>query len=247
MDQDGLYKHWKNICAKQEDDFRVNALNKLVIRVLSKNDVVLDVGCGACGLTLYLLEKGFNVISIDTSDEMLSMGRALLSKHNVSSDSLHNVTISEFSAKNQNSFKQIVCLDVIEHIEDDAKAISALTSMLRIGGHLVITVPAVPSLYGPKDVAVGHYRRYNKRMIEKLFNSSSCNIKTMRYWNFIGFPVTWFHLYILKRPVNESMRGENIRFDHRCLSVFLRFWFSKFENRIIPPVGLTLLIIVEKK
>lgn len=163
MDQSGLYNHWQQIGTMQEKDFRVNALNKLVYKILVRNKEVLDVGCGACGLTLFLLKKGFEVISIDTSEEILCMGRRLLSEHNFSPDSVYKATISEFSIKNQNYFEQIVCLDVIEHIEDDAKAMSELMAMLKVGGRLILTVPAIPSLYGPKDIEVGHYRRYDKK------------------------------------------------------------------------------------
>jgi len=208
MDQSGLYNHWRQICILHEKDFRVNSLNKLILKILDRNNKVLDVGCGACGLTLFLLRKGFKVISIDTSDEMLGLGHKLLSKYNFSPDSVYKATISEFSAQNQNSFEQIVCLDVIEHIEDDVKAVSELTSMLQLGGRLIMTVPAIPSLYGPKDIEVGHYRRYDKERLQKLMSSTSCTISMIRYWNFIGVPVTWFYLNFLNRPVNESIRKE---------------------------------------
>lgn len=247
MDQSGLYNHWQHICAMQEKDFRADSLNKLILRILDKNNEVLDVGCGACGLTLFLLRKGFKVISIDTSDEMLGLGRRLLSQYNFSSDSVYKATISEFSAQNQNFFEQIVCLDVIEHIEDDIKAISELTAMLKVGGRLIMTVPAIPSLYGPKDIEIGHYRRYDKERLQKLFDHSSCTVDMMRYWNFIGVPVTWFYLNLLNRPVNESMRKGKGGFAQQVMSSFLWFWFSELENRIIPPVGLTLLVVAEKK
>ncbi len=247
MDQNGLYNHWQRISAAQEHDFRVSALNKLIIQILDKDDTVLDVGCGACGLTLFLLRNGFRVISIDTSDEMLRLGRTMLSKYKLSSDSVYKASISDFSAQNQNSFRQIVCLDVIEHIEDDASALSELIDMLKAGGRLILTIPAMPSLYGPKDIEVGHYRRYDKKMIQRLFSSSSCRIQSIRYWNFIGVPVTWFYLNILERQVNESLRRENKGFAQRTISFLLRFWFSVFENRFRPPLGLTLLVVAEKE
>ena len=247
MDQSGLYNHWRHICAMQEKDFRVNSLNKLILQILDRNNKVLDVGCGTCGLTLYLLKKGFKVISIDMSDEMLCLGRRLVSKYNSSPDSVHKASISEFSSHNQNSFEQIVCLDVIEHIEDDAGALSKLIAMLKAGGRLIMTVPAMPSLYGPKDVELGHYRRYDKKRIQKLFHDKSCTIKDMRYWNFIGVPVTWFYLNFLNKPVNESIRKEQGGFVRKIAASFLRFWFAEFENRLKPPVGLTLMVVAEKK
>lgn len=247
MDQSGLYSHWRHISDTQERDFRVNSLNKLISQVLDRNSKVLDVGCGACGLTLYLLKKGFKVISIDMSDEMLYLGRRLISNCGFNSNSVHKASISEFSSQNQNSFEQIVCLDVIEHIEDDAGALSELLSMLKAGGCLTMTVPAMPSLYGPKDVELGHYRRYDKKKIQQLFRDEFCAIKVMRYWNFIGVPVTWFYLNFLQKPVNETIRKEKKGIVRKVAMSFLRFWFAELENRFKPPVGLTLMVVAEKK
>jgi len=136
---------------------------------------------------------------------------------------------------------------VIEHIEDDVKAVSELTAMLKVGGRLIMTVPAIPSLYGPKDIEIGNYRRYDKERLQKLLSPTSCTISTMRYWNFIGVPVTWFYLNLLNRPVNESIRKKRGGLAQQFMSFLLRIWFSGCENRITPPVGLTLLVVAEKK
>src|SRR4051794_5594519 len=57
-------------------------------------------------------------------------------------------------------FDVITLLDVIEHIDDDKEALTAVKALLRPSGLLLITVPAVPLLWSDHDVSVHHRRRY---------------------------------------------------------------------------------------
>lgn len=62
-------------------------------------------------------------------------------------------------------FDTILYLDVIEHIEDSAAELQRAHDRLRTGGHLLILVPAFNYLYSPFDKAIGHFRRYDRRML----------------------------------------------------------------------------------
>ncbi|MFQ6097903.1 MAG: class I SAM-dependent methyltransferase, partial [Armatimonadota bacterium] len=39
-------------------------------------------------------------------------------------------------------FDQVICMEVIEHIEDDRRVVADLASLLRPGGRLLITTPS---------------------------------------------------------------------------------------------------------
>ena len=65
-------------------------------------------------------------------------------------------------------FDSIVYLDVLEHIEDDRDEFSRAFGRLQPGGHLIILCPAHNWLFSPFDKAIGHFRRYNKRMYRQL-------------------------------------------------------------------------------
>src|SRR5678809_1721825 len=62
-------------------------------------------------------------------------------------------------------FDTAICLNVIEHIRDDVQAFRNLSAVLTPGGRAIILVPNVPFLYSPLDAAVGHYRRYTRRLL----------------------------------------------------------------------------------
>ncbi len=57
-------------------------------------------------------------------------------------------------------FDLVCAFEVLEHIEDDAAALSDWLHRVRPGGHLLLSVPAGPERFGPADQLVGHYRRY---------------------------------------------------------------------------------------
>jgi SAM-dependent methyltransferase len=62
-------------------------------------------------------------------------------------------------------FDAILYIDVIEHIEKDNDELRTASSLLADNGHLIVLVPAHQFVYSPFDKAIGHYRRYNKKML----------------------------------------------------------------------------------
>jgi SAM-dependent methyltransferase len=76
----------------------------------------------------------------------------------------------------------VLLLDVLEHIEDDRAALRAVRDALRPGGHLLLTVPALPWLWSRHDVANAHYRRYNLRRLRLLIEESGLVVETIRFF-----------------------------------------------------------------
>lgn len=112
---------------------------------------ILDVGCGN-GLFFDKLGMFGNVNGIEVDGDLIPR------------DSAHRDRIfdkplgaPQYAALR---FDLITALDVIEHIEDDHRAVDDMLAMLRPGGKLVITVPASMKLWDRHDVINRHYRRY---------------------------------------------------------------------------------------
>jgi ubiquinone/menaquinone biosynthesis C-methylase UbiE len=62
-------------------------------------------------------------------------------------------------------FDSILYIDVLEHIADDRAELEAAARHLRPQGRLIVLAPAHQWLFTPFDKAIGHYRRYNKKML----------------------------------------------------------------------------------
>jgi hypothetical protein len=60
-------------------------------------------------------------------------------------------------------------MDVMEHVPDDFVFASSLLGALKPGGHLLITVPADAALWSAHDEAFGHYRRYSRPRLERVW------------------------------------------------------------------------------
>jgi protein-L-isoaspartate O-methyltransferase len=83
-------------------------------------------------------------------------------------------------------FDTVIYIDVLEHIQDDARELNLASSRLHPGGRIIVLSPAHQSLYTPFDAAIGHFRRYNRASLrsvspvglqfEALFYLDACGI-----------------------------------------------------------------------
>lgn len=80
-----------------------------------------------------------------------------------------------------NTFHVILMLDVLEHIEDDSAAVGRVCDLLEPGGTLLLTVPAMPSLWSVHDEANDHFRRYTKAGLERVVETAGLEIQTCRF------------------------------------------------------------------
>jgi len=246
LSQAGLDAHYKNFFQTQERDFRASAIARLVLPLLDSEREVLDVGCGSCTVTSHLLTQGLSVTSIDTSAQMVEMARRYLADKQLPSDGVHHMDMDTCLRETEASFPQIICLDVIEHIRDDASALQTLFKLLSPGGRLVLSVPALSGLFGPKDERVGHYRRYDRKELIEKVEAAGFVIGRIRWWNLLGAAILWFYLKVLRRGVNESFRSSERGKLKRCVNSILRIWCTQVENRVPFPIGLTLLVVAHR-
>ncbi len=235
--REGLEEHYERWFAQIETDFRATSLNELVLS-LCPQGAVLDIGCGSGALSAELLKSGRQVTSQDLSERMVEMCRTHLEKQGLSSERVRLGSVEDIPERA--TFDAVICLDVIEHIEDDIAALETMRAALAPKGHLVLSVPALSRLYGPKDVEVGHYRRYDKQLVLERLARAGFRVDSCRYWNALGVLPVWFSNLRGKR-FDESMRYAQTP-AKRALNSALRSWFRHVENNLRPPLGLTLLL-----
>ena len=199
----------------------------------------LDIGCGTGGLTVELMRRGHEVVSQDASPAIADLCRRHLGEQGLPTDAVRVGLIEDIDAAER--YDSVVALDVIEHIEDDGAAVRAMRDALVPGGTLLLSVPALSALYGPKDVAIGHYRRYDRKYLVDLLEREGLRVESLRWWNVIGVPAVWLTSRVLRRRVNESFRYGERSWAQRRLNDLLRLWFQQVEARLRPPLGLTLI------
>ena len=75
----------------------------------------------------------------------------------------------------------VTLLDVIEHIEDDDRALRDLRGRLAPGTSIVVTVPAFQWAFSSWDTALGHFRRYSKRQLAARLTEAGFEVRQVGY------------------------------------------------------------------
>lgn len=141
---------------------------------------ILEVGCGAGALLEDLSRLGFQCDALETSPQALPIAREILKPWPTAH--LHEQPGSDWTGR----FGAILSFDVLEHIADDHAALAQWVSWLRPDGLVIMSVPAHMSRWAPDDEWAGHFRRYERADIVRLFDA--VGLRVVRLQNY-GFPL----------------------------------------------------------
>lgn len=141
----------------------------------------LEIGAGMGRLTTDFLERGFTGMCYD-----LGTATRDLLRRNLSAFETRIQVIDTLGAATPRSFDYVFAFEVLEHIDEDGEALRSWISFLKPGGRILLSVPAHARKYSDEDRSVGHYRRYEKRLLEHLLQSVECaGVRVLSY----GFPI----------------------------------------------------------
>src|SRR5262245_374825 len=93
----------------------------------------------------------------------------------------------------------IVCLNVLEHIEDDRGVLRRLHDSLAPGGRLLLLVPAHQWLYGAIDRAIDHHRRYERAGLVQKLEEAGFLVEHTQFFNRLGVLGWWLNGKVLGR------------------------------------------------
>ncbi|RYP85350.1 class I SAM-dependent methyltransferase [Nocardioides guangzhouensis] len=97
------------------------------------------------------------------------------------------------------TFDVVAAFDVVEHCQDEARAVAELHRVLRPGGRLLLSVPAYQWAWSDHDVRAGHYRRYTRRRIVRAVERSGLRVERSTYAFSAVFP-----LFVAERVVRKA-------------------------------------------
>ncbi len=201
----------------------------------------LEVGGGEGTFSRLLADTAIESLhTIEPADNLVPSLRAALSQLPQKSAEVTQATIEEFAATAAKPFACVVCLNVLEHIEDDRAAVARMAQLLLPEGYLCLFTPAMPWLYGTLDASFGHRRRYTKHSLIDKVASAGMVVDKLRYFNMAGV-VTWL---LMGKVLGWRTWGESpVAMYDRLVIPFLR----RIEARITPPLGQSLLLVAHKR
>jgi SAM-dependent methyltransferase len=200
---------------------------------------VLEVGAGIGNLSKKIIKDTDQFIAVEPNPNCQQVLKkifindprfTLIPKRIEECNSLKNL---------KGKFDTILCVNVLEHIQDDHETLKVLNDLLVKNGYLVLIVPAVKWAYGTIDISVGHQRRYSKYDLQLAFYNTSYKIEKMYYFNFPGLLGWYFNSRFLKI---QSQRRSQISFFDQFVPIII-----KLESIIHPLLGMSLFVAGRKE
>jgi glycosyltransferase involved in cell wall biosynthesis/protein-L-isoaspartate O-methyltransferase len=197
---------------------------------------VLEVGAGIGNMTRVLYGRDL-IVATDLELPYLHILRNRFARNPTIEVERLDLNSDDCLALKRHEFDTVVCLNVLEHIEDHEGALQRLYEVLMPGGRLALFVPADQKLFGTMDTQVGHFRRYSREELQSLLEGAGFVTEKITYQNIFGRFGWWLNGRVLKRAHLPS--GQSRLFD------FFVPMLRKLEPEN-PSRGLSLIAVATK-
>jgi glycosyltransferase involved in cell wall biosynthesis len=201
-------------------------------------DTVLEVGAGIGNITGRLLARRLLYVAAERDPLHLhALRNRFLRTPNVVVQRLDPESAADFAGL-ENCFDTVLCLNVLEYLDDPAQVVQSLYATLKPNGMLVVLAPHGEALYGSLDEGLGHKRRYGKASARRLLESQGFTVEAATDFNKAGAPPWWAYSKLLgSRHINKPV-----------LKIFDKtVWIWRRLDPLIPWPGLSLLMAARKR
>jgi SAM-dependent methyltransferase len=201
---------------------------------------LIDCGAGAGAFAMHMADV-VSVEAMDDHKESLEILRKKLPRKQVIEGSCTAIPLP-------NESRDIVtALDVLEHIHNDKTAASELLRILRPGGLVVVTVPALMSLWSDWDESLHHQRRYKKNELLSLFSELPCIVEHCAYINVMPLPLIWLIRKFRALGIARNNRVED-KIPFPLLNWILKECYVRLAiSNLQFPFGVGLLLVARKQ
>lgn len=205
----------------------IEAVFNSLLHTTTNSRCLLDIGCGNGG-NLPLLSKYGNLfaVELDGSSRERSIQRAIAL--------VENGSLPDNIPFDGKKFDVITGLDVLEHVEDEQKSLSAIRGRLAPDGLLLLTVPAYNFMWTANDEYSHHKRRYTLSKLNALLQHNGFKVSLSSYFNSLLFPFAL--LYCLLDKFNRSSYRYALKVPPWPFNNFLKAIFF-LESLILPKMG----------
>jgi glycosyltransferase involved in cell wall biosynthesis len=199
-------------------------------------DTVLEIGAGIGNITARLMARRLRYVAAEKDPLYLhALGNRFLRTP--------NVEVRRFDPDNPDNqlgsgFDTVLCLNVLEYLDQPRPLVAVLGEAIKPGGDLVILVPQGPGLFGSVDRALGHKRRYSAAEIRRLLQDLGFEIRQVHQLNKAGKPAWWLFGKVLhRRHINKL-----------TLKLFDKsVWLLRRLEWLLPWSGLSLVVVARRR
>lgn len=200
-------------------------------------DAILEVNAGIGNITTRLMGRSVRYVAGEHDPLYLhTLRNRFLRTPNVEVCRLDPARPEDFCAFGED-FDTVLCLNVLEELDDPRPTLAAIRKALRPEGRLLVLVPQSPALYSDLDRRLGHKRRFEARELRALLEGQGYRLEAMRELNKIGAPAWWFYGKVMRRQTINKL----------TLKLFDKtVWFWRRVDGLLPWKGLSLVAVARK-
>lgn len=219
----------------RDDDAYAETKYRLTLRWLGPSDgrELFNIGCGHGRFNTMAHDGGYSVSACEPDPAASAVATA----NAPAGCTVYNCGVLELPL---NLHADVVVMhDVLEHIDAEAAAVARVADLLPVGGRLVMSVPALPVLFGYHDEQLGHFRRYGRSSL-KIALGRHFHIERLRYFGMTLIPVTAWYSKIRRvaYPTTSASGGGPLGSAFRAL--------CRAEEHLPTPVGTSLICLATK-
>ncbi len=197
----------------------------------------LEIGAGTGNISEYMTNLKELVLTDIDENLVDALRNKFLKKRNIKAE-LFNAAAN--TSKIDFKFKSIYGVNVLEHIENDEKALRNLYNMLESSGKLILLVPAKRIAYNELDRSLGHFRRYEKEELREKIINAGFEIDELEFFNTMGL-LSWIVRNYISRNHGKLEKSQVKSFN----------WVVPILKAIEPkkglPFGISLIVVASKK
>jgi glycosyltransferase involved in cell wall biosynthesis len=200
-------------------------------------DSVLEIGAGIGNLSGRLMVRRLLYVAGEKDPLHLhALRNRFLRTPNVVVQKIDPEVPSDFAAMD-GCFDTVLCLNILEYLDDTESALRSMRAALKPGGRIVALVPQNPGLYGSVDRSMGHKRRYSAEATRRAIESPGFEIERAWGFNKAGAPPWWIYSKLSRsRGINKL-----------TLKIFDKtVWLWRRLDGILPWPGLSLIVVGRK-
>jgi SAM-dependent methyltransferase len=196
---------------------------------------VLEIGAGIGNLTVHLVPRDCYRATDINPDYLDYLANFALGKPYLEVGTLHAEAAEEF-APFAGRFDTVVCLNVLEHLDEPVPVLQNFQRALSPGGRAIVLVPRGPSRFNSLDRALGHRMRYTRERLREVVAAAGFEVEAMFDFNRAGV-VGWRFNGLLGMT----------RFSRLQLKAFNSLvWLFRRVDRFLPWPGLSLIVVCRK-
>lgn len=198
---------------------------------------LLEVGAGIGNMTGFFLSRE-RLLAMDVLPEAVTLLREQWGNRPNFTAIHGDVRDSRLMAKlAEEGLDTAVCINILEHIDDDLLALRNIYATLK-EGRLVVLVPAGRYLYSSLDRALGHWRRYDLAELRAKVEGCGFKIERLQYVNALGI-IGW---YLSGKIMRRQLLPVGMLGVFNLIAPALQW----LEVRVKPPFGLSLFLVAVK-